>query len=119
MTKPASHDSYLSTLPEEKRAALQSLRERVAVIIPEAEEVISYAMPGFRIGKAVIVGYAAFKNHLGYFPHSGNIVPQFKPELDALGFTYTDGGFRFQPDKPIPDDLLTRLIAARRTETGV
>jgi len=113
MTHAASHDSYLASRPAEQAAALGDLRLRIARLLPDAEEVISYAMPGFRQHGKVIAGYAGFARNCGYYPHSGNILPQFRDELTALGFKFTPGALQFTPDHTIPDDLLTRLVSAR------
>jgi uncharacterized protein YdhG (YjbR/CyaY superfamily) len=118
MTQPQSHDAYLAARPDDQRAALQALREHLAALLPGAEEVISYAMPGFRIGKWVIAGYAGFARNCGFYPHSGNIIPQFSTELAALGFKHTPGAIQFTPAKPIPDDLIARLVAARLAEVA-
>jgi len=112
----AGHDAYLATRPAAQQVALSDLRTRIARIIPQAEEVISYAMPGFRLGRRVIAGYAGFARNCGYYPHSGKILPQFAAELTAAGFRVTPGALQVTPDHPIPDDLLARLIAARLAE---
>src|SRR5260370_22451717 len=65
-------DDYLAKVGEPRRATLQKLRQTIHDIIPDAEEVISYSMPAFRLNGNVIVGFAAFKNHLAYLPHSGS-----------------------------------------------
>ena len=64
-------DSYLRDLEEPKRTTLQELRCTILEIVPEAEEVISYRVPAFRLHGKVIAGFAAFKNHLSYLPFSG------------------------------------------------
>jgi uncharacterized protein YdhG (YjbR/CyaY superfamily) len=119
MTTPGGIDDYLATLPDDQARCLQDLRSRVKALLPEAEEVISYAMPGHRIGKKMIAGYAGFSKHCGFYPHSGGVVPMFGGELEARGFKYSKSGVLFTPDKPIPDDLLERLIAARLAEAGL
>jgi len=119
MTAAQSHDAYLAKRPPEQRAALQSLRDTLHTLLPDAEEVISYAMPGFRIGKQLIAGYAGFAKNCGYYPHSGNILPQFQEEIAALGFKSTPVAIQFTPAKPLPSNLVARLVAARRAEAGV
>ncbi len=116
MTHAESHDSYLASRPEEQRAALSVLRSQIRDLIPEAEEVISYGMPGFRIGKAVIAGYAGFARHCGYYPHSGGIIPHLRDELDAGGFRYTPGAVQFTPGHPLPQPLVARLVTLRLAE---
>lgn len=109
-------DSYLAALPEDQRQALSDLRERLRGLLPEASEVISYAMPGFRLGKKMVAGYAGFAKHCGFYPHSGTVVPQLAAEFDAQGFMHSKSGVLFTPDRPLPDDLLARLIDLRRAE---
>ncbi len=119
MTATESHDAYLAARPEDQRACLQALREQLTALLPQAHEVISYAMPGFRIGKTVIAGYAGFARNCGYYPHSGNIIPAFDAELTTLGFRHTPGAISFTPARPLPLDLVTRLVAARLAEAGL
>jgi uncharacterized protein YdhG (YjbR/CyaY superfamily) len=114
MTKAASHDAYLAALTPSQRTCLQHLRAVIRAEVPGAEEVISYAMPGFRMpGSKVFAGYAAQKN-CGYYPHSGSILKQFAGELG--GWKWTDGALQFTPEKPLPDDLVRRLVRARLDE---
>jgi uncharacterized protein YdhG (YjbR/CyaY superfamily) len=111
-------DAYFSAIPDPaKWAALQDLRACLQALLPEHVECVSYAMPGFRQpgpkGR-VVAGYAAFSRNCGYYPHSGNIIPQFKAELAA--WKTTDGAIQFTPAHPLPQDLIARLVAARRAE---
>jgi len=116
MTHAESHDAYLTSRPEDQRAALSALRAQIRALIPEAEEVISYAMPGFRIGKQVIAGYAGFARNCGYYPHSGGVIPQLAAELDAAGFRHTPGAVQFTPKHPLPQELVARLVGLRLAE---
>jgi uncharacterized protein YdhG (YjbR/CyaY superfamily) len=119
MTHPVSHDPYLATLPGDQATVLGSLRTYLAGILPEAEEVMSYAMPGFRIGTKVVAGYAAFARHCGLYPHSGNIIPQFQDELRQLGFKTSKSSVLFTPSKPLPDEIVLRIVSARKREIGL
>ncbi len=119
MTADTSHDAYLSALPTDQRALLQDLRKQLTALLPQATEVISYAMPGFRIGKKVIAGYAGFAKHCGFYPHSGGIIPGFAAELDALGFKHSKSGVLFTPTHPLPPGLLARIVAGRLVEAGL
>ena len=111
-------DAYLAARPADQRATLQTLRDLLRLCLPDAEEVISYAMPGFRLGRKVVAGYAGFARNCGYYPHSGGVIPQFAAELDGLGFHHTNGAIRFTPALPLPDELVRRLVAARLAEIG-
>jgi uncharacterized protein YdhG (YjbR/CyaY superfamily) len=104
-------DGYLASVAEPKRATLQKLRQTIRDILPDAEEVISYGMPAFRLDGNVIAGFAAFKNHLAYLPHSGSVFNELRDEL--AGYTSTEGSLHFPIDKPLPKALVKKLIAAR------
>src|SRR5258708_3219292 len=104
-------DDYLAEVAEPKRATLQKLRETIHDILRDAEEVISYGMPAFRLNGKVIAGFAAFKNHLAYLPHSGSVFHELSDDLK--GYTSTDGSLHFPIDKPLPKALVRKLIAVR------
>lgn len=104
-------DSYLAALEEPKRSTLQRLRETIRDIIPDAEECISYGMPAFRVHGTVVAGFAAFKHHLSYLPHSGSVIPAMGAEL--AGYRSTSGSLHFAIDAPLPRPLVERLIAVR------
>jgi len=104
-------DDYLASVPEPKRSTLEALRFSILAVIPEAEQCISYGMPAFRVDGKVLAGFAAFKNHLAYLPHSGRVFQEI-PELD--GYTKTTGSLHFEIDTPLPDEIVEKLIAVRR-----
>jgi uncharacterized protein YdhG (YjbR/CyaY superfamily) len=110
-------DTYLAACRPDQAAALQTLRALIKRHVPDHIECLSYAMPGFRQpgpkGK-MVAGYAAFAKNCGYYPHSGNIIPQFTADL--TGFKTTPGAIQFTPDHRIPDALILRLIDARVAE---
>jgi uncharacterized protein YdhG (YjbR/CyaY superfamily) len=70
----ADIDAYLADLDEPQRTTLQELRKDILEIVPNAQECISYGMPAFRVEGKVVAGFAAFKNHLSYLPHSGSVL---------------------------------------------
>ncbi len=82
-------DEYLANLDEPKRTTLQQLRQAIRSIVPEAEEGISYGMPAYRLRGKVIAGFAAFKNHLSYLPHSGSVLAEM-PD-DVVGYVTSKG----------------------------
>jgi uncharacterized protein YdhG (YjbR/CyaY superfamily) len=110
-------DTYLTALPADQRAALQTLRDAARAYLPDAVECISYAMPGFRQpgpkGKMVL-GYAAFARHLGVYPHSGTVIPQLL--ADCAGFKTSKSGVLFTPENPLPTSLLHKIIDTRLAE---
>ncbi|MEY4409818.1 MAG: hypothetical protein RLZ99_291 [Actinomycetota bacterium] len=112
----ADVDQYLEGLPAEAVFSLQALRRQVLEIVPNGEECISYAMPCVKLNGKAVAGYAAFKKHIGYFPHSGNIVPQLSEEL--ANRKQTTGGFQFELGEVLPDDLVGKLVSLRLKELG-
>jgi len=104
-------DAYLAGIGEPKRSTLEALRRSILAVVPDAEECISYGMPAFRVGGKVVAGFAAFKNHLAYLPHSGEVLAVLG---DALtGYECTQGSLHFPIDEPLPDDLVQSLVHAR------
>jgi uncharacterized protein YdhG (YjbR/CyaY superfamily) len=104
-------DAYLAGLEEPKRGTLEKLRETIVSIVPEAEQGISYGMPAFKMHGKVVAGFAAFKNHLSYVPHSGSVVPALADEVK--GYKYTAGSLHFPVDRPLPKTLVKKLITVR------
>ena len=104
-------DHYLSGIEEPKRTTLRQLRESILKVIPDAQEGISYGMPAFRVGGKVVAGFAAFKNHLTYAPHSGSVLDELSGDLD--GYSRTKGALRFPIDEPLPDELVEKLVRVR------
>jgi uncharacterized protein YdhG (YjbR/CyaY superfamily) len=109
-------DAYLRGVEEPKRGALQTLRRTILELLPEAEEVISYGVPAFRVQGKTVAGFAAFKNHLSYLPFSGSVLPQLADELH--GYTMTKSALHFPVGEPLPKELVQKLIAVRIEETG-
>ena len=107
-------DQYLGTLDEPKRATLAQLRDTIAAIVPDAEQCISYGMPAFKLRGKTIAGFAAFKNHLSYLPHSGSVIAQLAKETE--GYTKTKSSLHFPDDEPLPENLVKKLLDARMTE---
>jgi uncharacterized protein YdhG (YjbR/CyaY superfamily) len=109
---PASPiDTYLADVPAEKRAVLESLRERIRTIAPHAKEVISYGLPAFQVEGKVVIGFKANKDDFSIYPFSGGAAERFAQELE--GRTVTSGSIHFTPDDPIPDGLLRGIIEWR------
>jgi uncharacterized protein YdhG (YjbR/CyaY superfamily) len=105
---------YLDALEEPKRSTLSQLRDTILAIVPDAEQCISYGMPAFRVRGKTIAGFAAFKNHLSYLPHSGSVIPKVVKESE--GYTFTNGSLHFAIDKPLPKTLVKKLLAVRMDE---
>jgi uncharacterized protein YdhG (YjbR/CyaY superfamily) len=115
-SKPGNIDEYLCRLSEDKRAALQGLRETIHAAAPDAEECISYQMPSFRLKTGMLVSFAAWKEHCALYPLSIATVRDL--EADLRGFDAEKGTIRFAPDRPLPASLVTKLVEARVAENA-
>jgi uncharacterized protein YdhG (YjbR/CyaY superfamily) len=104
-------DAYLAALDEPQRSTLQALRDTIMEIVPDADQIIAYGMPAFRLQDEVVGGFAAFKQHLSYFPHSGSVLPALK--RDIKGYATSKGTLRFALDSPLPRSLVEKLLAVR------
>jgi uncharacterized protein YdhG (YjbR/CyaY superfamily) len=109
-------DEYLRGIEEPKRSTLEALRRTILEIVPDAEQVISYKVPAFRVEGRIVAGFAAFKDHLSYLPFSGSVLPELASELD--GYTMTKSALHFPVDRPLPKRLVRKLIAARRSKAA-
>ena len=105
-------DEYIATFPKEVQSILQEMRKVIKDAAPEAEEVISYQMPAFKLN-GVLVWFAAFKKHIGFFPKV-SAIEVFSKEL--TGYKISKGTIRFPLDKPIPFDLVKRIVKYRIKE---
>jgi uncharacterized protein YdhG (YjbR/CyaY superfamily) len=85
--------------------------------VPDARQVISYAMPGFKVSGRTVAGLAAFKNHLSYLPHSGSVLPAMADQL--TGYTMTKGSLHFALDEPLPTELVRQLLEVRLRQAGL
>lgn len=112
-TAPAKTiDEYLTRVSDDKREALERLRQTIRDVVPLAEECISYQMPAFRYEGRVLVYFAAAANHCAFYP--GGMVNDFKDELEA--FETSKGTIRFQPDRPLPASLVQKIVRARMAQ---
>lgn len=109
-------DEYLRGIEEPKRSTLEALRRTILEIVPEAEQVISYKVPAFRVDGRIVAGFAAFKDHLSYLPFSGSVLPELAGKLE--GYTMTNSALHFSVDRPSPKTLVRKLIAARRSDAA-
>src|SRR6476659_6093272 len=109
-------NAYLAGLEQPKRSTLEALRRSLRAALPDAEECISYGMPAFRVGGKVVAGFAAFKNHLAYLPHSGEVLSVLGDRLD--GYERTSGSLHFPIDESLPDDLVRSLVNAKLAILG-
>jgi uncharacterized protein YdhG (YjbR/CyaY superfamily) len=107
-------DEYLEALDEPKRATLESLRATILSVVPQAEQCITYGTPTFKLDGKAVAGFAAFKHHLSYLPHSGSVLSELGDEV--AGYKTSKGALQFPIDAPLPSALVVRLIAVRRRQ---
>ncbi|HET9728315.1 MAG TPA: DUF1801 domain-containing protein [Acidimicrobiia bacterium] len=110
-------DRYLAALEEPKRATLESLRRAILEVVPDAEQCISYGMPAFKIQGKTVAGFAAFKQHLSYLPHSGSVLPALGD--DVAGYEQTKGSLHFAVNKSLPKRLVKKLVTTRLRQLGL
>jgi uncharacterized protein YdhG (YjbR/CyaY superfamily) len=99
-------DEYIATFPKDVQVILEELRQTIREAAPEAEEVISYQMPAFKLN-GMLVWFAAFKNHIGFFPKASTI-KAFREELSE--YELSKGTVRFPLNKPIPFALVKKMV---------
>lgn len=116
MEKPKSVEAYFKSLPDEQRSPLQKLRETIAASAPDAEEGITYSMPGFLLGGKGFVAYAAFKDHYSFFPMSTKAIEAHR---DELGSRVTGKGtISFEYGRPLPTQLVKKVVKTRVAEAS-
>ena len=109
---PQNIDEYIASFPEDVQVILDKIRLTVREAAPEAQEAIKYRMPAF-ILKGNLVYFAAFKNHIGFYPIPTGI-EAFKEELSV--YKQGKGSVQFPLDQPIPYDLIRRIVKFRVEE---
>ena len=104
---------YIESFPENVREQLHQLRSAILESAPEAEESISYKMPAYKISGRPLVYFAAFKNHIGIYA-----TPTGNKEFEKLLSPYKQGkgSVQFPIDKPLPIDLIKKIVAFRVKE---
>jgi uncharacterized protein YdhG (YjbR/CyaY superfamily) len=107
-----SIDVYIASFPVEIQKIMQELRATIKAAAPGAEEKISYQMPAFVL-KGNLVYFAAWKNHIGFYPASSG-TQAFKHELSI--YESTKGSVKFPLEKPLPLDLISRIVKFRVVE---
>lgn len=112
MNNSTDIDAYISGFPEAIQKLLQEVRSTVKQAAPQATEVISYGMPAFK-QDGMLVYFAAFKKHIGFYPIPSGITA-FQEELSA--FRCTKGSVHFPFDKPLPVELISRIVTYRLSE---
>lgn len=112
--EPATVDEYLARLPEDRLAPMALLRATIRAAAPDATEVITYKMPGFKSHGTFLVSYDAFKRHYSLFPASQVVVDELGDAIRP--YLAGRGTIRFPANRPIPADLVTRIVKVRLKE---
>ncbi|HLX35860.1 MAG TPA: DUF1801 domain-containing protein [Candidatus Limnocylindrales bacterium] len=115
MLAPESFDEYLAGLRPEQRAELERLRAIVHEEAPEAVEVIAYLMPAFRIDGRYFLGFAATKKGFSFYPGR---LPSDMVDGELAAYGTWKGTINYDADHPLPDDVVRRLVRARRARLG-
>jgi uncharacterized protein YdhG (YjbR/CyaY superfamily) len=110
-----SMDGYIRSFPEHIRPILEEMRRTVQAAAPDATEAISYQIPTFKLNGRNLVHFAAFSNHIGFYPTSSGI-RAFEGELAS--YSISKGTVRFPLGEPIPHDLVRRIVAFRVREVA-
>ena len=110
----AEIDSYLAALDEPMRGTLEALRRAILEVLPNAEQGLAYRLPAFKLHGKTVAGFAAFRDHLSYLPHSGSVLTTLAD--DVAGFATSKGALKFAVDEPLPKPLVRKLITARLRE---
>jgi len=111
-TKVSDVDKYIAGFPEKTQRLLQQIRGRIKKAAPMAEEIISYQMPAYKY-RGMLVYFAGYKNHIGFYPTASGIAG-FKKEISA--FKAAKGSVQFPLDKPLPLELISRIVEFRVKE---
>jgi len=106
-------DEYFSNVSIKGFGPLETLRNTIKEVVPEAEEVISYNMPAFKLN-GILVYYAAHREHIGFYPANASLIGIFKNELS--GYETSKGTIKFPLDKPLPIGLIKKIVRYRVKE---
>lgn len=112
MNQPKNIDEYIAGFPKETQELLEQIRETVKNTVPDAEETISYGMPAFNYNGKYLIYFAAYKRHIGVYP-----VPSGYKEFEKAFSAYKTSGkgtVQFPLDKPIPVDLIVKIVQYRK-----
>jgi len=111
---PREIDRYLAALDEPRRSTLEAMRSSIMEIVPGADQCLAYGAPAFKVDGQTVAGFAAYKNHLSYLPHSGSVLATLGAEVAA--YETSKGALKFAVDKPLPKDLIEKLVTTRMRE---
>lgn len=111
---PATIDEYIAGFPDDVQQVLRQVRAAIRDAAPDAEEAISYQIPTFRLHGTYLIYFAGFKKHVSVYPAPVENA-EFAEEMKVYGSG--KGTAKFPLNKPIPFDLITRMVQFRIAET--
>ena len=106
---PETVDQYIAAFPADVKKRMQQLRKTIKAGAPNADELISYQMPGYKYF-GMLVYFAAYKNHIGFYPGAGGVL-EFYKKLSS--FKSAKGSVQFPHDRPIPYDVISKIVKFR------
>jgi uncharacterized protein YdhG (YjbR/CyaY superfamily) len=109
-----SVDEYIRSQPHAVQGPLSRVRSAIRSAVPEADELISYNMPTYKLRGASLLHFAIWKTHYSLYAASESIVEEFKTDL--RGYTIDKGTIRFSLSEPVPERLIERIAKFRATE---
>jgi uncharacterized protein YdhG (YjbR/CyaY superfamily) len=107
-------DDYLRAVPEDRRGSLEDLRKTIRLIVPDAEECISYQIPAFRVQGGVVAGFKATKKGCSYYPFSGSVLKAVERYIRS--YDQTKSALHFSAGTFLPTTLVRRLVRCRISE---
>ncbi len=114
-TQKQTVDTYINSFPKEVKEKLEIIRNIIRELAPKAEERISYQMPAFRLNNSNFIFFAAWKKHIALYPYTASIDEHFKQEAAAYKSS-GKGTIQFPLDKPLPLDLIRKIVAYKIKE---
>lgn len=115
MNIPINIEEYINSFPVDIQEKLTTLRNMIKEVVPNADETISYGMPTFKL-KTNLVHFAAFKNHIGFYPTPSAIMA-FKEKL--ISFKTSKGAIQFPINDPLPLELIKEIVLFRIKELEI
>jgi uncharacterized protein YdhG (YjbR/CyaY superfamily) len=113
MTKATTIDQFIAGYPKDVRDILQNIRELIKKEAPTAQEAIVYGIPTFKLHEKNLIHFSGFEQHIGFYPTPAAI-EAFKKELS--GYKSAKGSVQFPLDKPIPYELIKKIVVFRIKE---
>ncbi|MES2278085.1 MAG: DUF1801 domain-containing protein [Bacteroidota bacterium] len=107
MAKPLNHQQYIGTFPEATQELLRQMQHTIITAAPGAVEVVSYSMPAYKFNGMMLAWFAGYERHIGFYPGSSAIAAF---QQDIAGYKNAKGSVQFPLDKPLPVELITRMV---------